>query len=151
MLWIGKLELERNVRMDDCIFCKIACGDIKGLRVYEDELTLAFMDTAGDADGHILVVPKVHVTNILDCDETTLKNVILTVKKVSNHLVDNCGYDGVDLMCANGEAAGQSLPHFHIHIIPRHKQDGLGEKGEWPQFPGANKDILEVYQEVRFR
>lgn len=147
----GKPAFERRRKMDDCIFCKIARGEIPGLRVYEDEQTLAFMDTAMDVDGHILVIPKAHITNILDCDENILNKVILTVKKVSNHLVDNCGYHGVDLMSANGEAAGQSLPHFHIHIIPRREQDGLGRKGEWPRFPGSTKDIMEVYRKVQFR
>ena len=101
--------------------------------------------------GHILIIPKAHTTNILDCNEKLLSKVTLTTKKVSNHLVENCGYHGVDLMCANGEAAGQSLPHFHIHIIPRHEQDKLGAKGEWPKFPGAKEDIMEVYQKVRIR
>ena len=71
------------------------------------------------------------------------------MKKVSNRLVDNCGYNGVDLLCANGEAAGQSLPHFYIHIIHRRSGDGLGEQGEWPNFPGASKKIMDVYQELR--
>lgn len=71
------------------------------------------------------------------------------MKKVSNHLVDNCGYNGVYLLCANGEAAGQSLPHFYIHIIHRRSGDGLGEQGEWPNFPGTSKNIMDVYQELR--
>ncbi len=135
--------------MEDCIFCKMASGEIRGLRVYEDENTLAIMDIAKDVDGHILVVPKKHTVNILDCDEETLCHVMLTVKKVSNHLVDSCGYHGVDLMCANGEAAGQSVGHFHVHIIPRRNQDGLGGRGEWPIFPGAKSDLLEMYNRLR--
>lgn len=71
------------------------------------------------------------------------------MKKVSNHLVDNFEYNGVDLLCANGEAAGQSLPHFYIHIIPRRNGDGLGEQGERPEFPDAAKNIMDVYQELR--
>jgi histidine triad (HIT) family protein len=71
------------------------------------------------------------------------------VKKVSNHLVDNFEYNGVDLLCANGEAAGQSLPHFYIHIIPRRNGDGVGEQGERPEFPDAAKNIMDVYQELR--
>lgn len=71
------------------------------------------------------------------------------MKKVSNHLVDNFEYNGVDLLCANGEAAGQSLPHFYIHIIPRRNGDGVGEKGERPEFPDAAKNIMDVYQELR--
>ena len=135
--------------MSDCIFCKIACGEITGLRVYEDEHTLAFMDIAGDVDGHMLVIPKKHCVNILDCDHDTLSHVMHTVKMVCNHLVDNCGYEGVDLMCANGESAGQTMPHLHVHIIPRKMNDGLGGKGEWPSFPGAKRDIREVYEQLK--
>ena len=135
--------------MSDCVFCKIAKGEIPGLRVYEDEHTLAFMDIAMDVDGHMLVIPKEHAVNILDCGHEALAHVMHTVKIVSNLLTDNCGYDGVDLMCANGEAAGQTMPHLHIHIIPRRMHDGLGAKGEWPSFPGTKRDIREVYEEVR--
>ena len=138
-----------EIIMSNCVFCKIASGEIPGLRVYEDEHTLAFMDIAGDVDGHMLVIPKAHYVSILDCDPDTLSHVICTVKKVSNHLVDNCGYEGVDLMCANGESAGQTMPHLHIHIIPRKANDGLGNKGEWPSFPGAKRDIREVYQQLK--
>lgn len=135
--------------MDDCIFCKIASGAQPCLKVYEDEHTISFMDLAMDVDGHILVIPKQHFKNILDCDSPTLTAAIHTVKRVSNHLVEHCGYDGVDIMSANDESAGQSLPHFHIHIIPRAYHDGLGEKGEWPRFPGAKHDLQFMYQKVR--
>ena len=135
--------------MSDCVFCKIAGGEITGLRVCEDEYALAFMDIAGDVDGHMLVIPKKHYISILDCDPDTLAHVIRMVKRVSNHLVDHCDYEGVDLMCANGESAGQTLPHLHIHIIPRKTNDGLGGKGEWPSFPGAKRDIREVFKEVK--
>lgn len=137
--------------MDDCIFCKIARGEIQGLRLYEDEATLAIMDIAMDVDGHILVIPKAHVTNILDCDTALLDKVMATIKRVSNHLVNHCGYQGVDLLSANGRAAGQSVPHFHVHIIPRRDDDGLGETGAWPDFPGATQDITELYEKLRLQ
>lgn len=137
--------------MSDCAFCKIASGEIPGLRVYEDEHTLAFMDIAGDVDGHMLVIPKTHCVSILDCDHDTLSRVMHTVKVVCNHLADNCGYDGVDIMNANGESAGQTMPHLHIHLIPRRLHDGLGGNGEWPSFPGAKHDIFEVYGQVKMR
>jgi len=135
--------------MDDCIFCKIASGIQPCMKVYEDEWTISFMDIAKDVDGHILVIPKKHYKNILDCDYDTLHAVINTVKLVSNHLVDNCGYDGVDIMSANDESAGQSLPHFHIHIIPRAIDDGLGGVGEWPHFTGAKYELEYMYKKVR--
>ena len=132
--------------MNDCIFCKIASGEIQGLRVYEDAETLAFMDVAKDVDGHILVIPKKHCKNILDCDPDTLSAVMNTVKKVSLHLTEKCGYDGVNLLNASDESAGQSVPHFHIHIIPRRKGDGIDA---WPEFKGAKDEITDVFERIR--
>ena len=134
--------------MSDCVFCKIASGEIPGLRVYEDEHTLAFMDIAMDVDGHMLVIPKKHCVSILDCDHATLAHVMHTVKVVCDHLVDRCGYDGVDIMNANGEAAGQTMPHLHIHLIPRRLNDGLGAKGEWPSFLGAKEDLTVMHKRL---
>ncbi len=135
--------------MEQCVFCNIAQGAINCLKVYEDEYTLALMDIAGDVDGHILVIPKEHCENMLDCSNELFTHVMSTVKLVSNHLVEKCGYDGVDIMNANDESAGQSVMHLHIHIIPRKVNDGLGSKGEWPVFNGAKQDIFEVFNKVR--
>ena len=134
--------------MSDCIFCKIASGEIQGMRVYEDAETLAFMDLAKDVDGHVLVIPKKHCKNILDCDAETLSAVMNTVKKVSLHLTEKCGYDGVNLLNASDESAGQSMPHFHIHIIPRRKNDGIDA---WPSFAGAKEEIADVFQRIRLQ
>ncbi len=134
--------------MSDCIFCKIASGEIQGMRVYEDAETLAFMDLAKDVDGHVLVIPKKHCKNILDCDAETLSAVMNTVKKVSLHLTEKCGYDGVNLLNASDESAGQSMPHFHIHIIPRRKNDGIDA---WPAFTGAKEEIADVFERIRMQ
>lgn len=134
--------------MSDCIFCKIASGEIQGMRVYEDAETLAFMDLAKDVDGHVLVIPKKHCKNILDCDAETLSAVMNTVKKVSLHLTEKCGYDGVNLLNASDESAGQSMPHFHIHIIPRRKNDGIDA---WPAFAGAKEEIADVFERIRMQ
>ncbi len=132
--------------MSDCIFCKIISGEIPSRKIYEDEWTFAFMDVAQDVDGHILVVPKAHRKNILDCDEETLAQLMRTVKKISNHLTEKCGYNGVNLLNASDESAGQSVPHFHIHIIPRKQGDGVDG---WPRFGGAKLDADEVFTRVR--
>ena len=132
--------------MADCIFCRIASGEIPSRKLFEDEWTMAFMDVAKDVDGHILVIPKKHVKNILDCDEETLASVMATVKRISNHLTANCGYDGVNLLNASDESAGQSVPHFHIHIIPRKTGDGIDG---WPHFDGAKQDMDEVFARIR--
>ena len=132
--------------MNDCVFCRIASGGIQGLRVYEDAETLAFMDIAKDVDGHILVIPKKHCNNIMDCGRDTLNAVMQTVKTVSMHLTEKCGYDGVNLLNACGESAGQSVPHFHIHIIPRKRNDQIDA---WPRFGGAKQELMSVFGRVR--
>lgn len=129
-----------------CIFCKIASGEAPCLKVYEDENTMVFMDVAGDVDGHMLAIPKKHVKSILDCDAETLAHLMVTVKKVSNHCVDHCGYEGVNLLNASDESAGQSVPHFHIHIIPRKQNDGIDA---WPEFAGARCKTEDLYQQLR--
>ncbi len=132
--------------MDNCIFFRIASGKVQSLKVYENEKTLAFMDIAKDVDDHILVIPKKHCKNILDCDSETLSAVMQTVKAVSNHLTEHCGYDGVNLLNASDESAGQSVSHFHIHIIPRKNDDGIDA---WPRFEGAKEDIQTVFEKVK--
>jgi histidine triad (HIT) family protein len=79
--------------MPDCIFCKIIAGIFPCMKVYEDGKTIAIMDVAKDVDGHILVIPKEHYKNILDCDYDILSAVISTTKKVSLHLIQDCSYD----------------------------------------------------------
>ena len=131
-----------------CVFCKIVNGDIPSFKVYEDEYTVVFMDIANDVDGHMLAIPKKHVKCILDCDTETLHHLMEAVKKVANHCVDNCGYHGVNLLNARDESAGQSVPHFHIHIIPRKSGDGVDA---WPKFDGTNHEMEELFQKLRIR
>ena len=132
--------------MASCIFCRIAAGEVPGLKVYEDAATLAFMDAAKDVDGHMLVIPKKHCGSILDCDPETLDAVFRTVKTVSEHLTGKCGYEGVNLLNASGVSAGQSVPHFHVHVIPRKPNDGIDA---WPHFEGAKVDVRDVFDRVK--
>ena len=132
--------------MDGCIFCRIVSGEIPSMKIYEDEMTFAFMDIAKDVDGHILVIPKEHCKNLLDCDTETLASVMQTVKTVSTHLTAECGYEGVNLLNASEECAGQSVPHFHIHIIPRKRNDQIDA---WPHFDGAKQDIQSVFERLK--
>ncbi len=132
----------------DCIFCRIVRGEADSLKVYEDSETLVIMDIAKDVDGHMVAMPKKHVKSILDSDEETLGRLMRAVKKVSNHCVSECGYDGVNLLNASDEAAGQSVPHFHIHIIPRKKDDGIDA---WPKFDGAKQEIAEIHKRLAIK
>lgn len=129
--------------MEDCIFCKIINGEIPCMKVYEDEHTLSFMDIANDVDGHMLVIPKKHCTNILDADEKTLHHVMDTVKKVSDHCVKNCGCEGINILNANNQCAGQSVFHLHMHIIPRKNGDRLSSE---PKFTGALRSLEENHK-----
>lgn len=128
-----------------CVFCEIVAGRAPSLKIYEDDDVLSFLSTARDVDAHILVIPKKHCKGVMDCDEATLGSVMRAVKKISNHLVAHCGYTGVNLLNASDESAGQSVPHFHIHLIPRRADDGLDT---WPHLPGAQEEREVVCQRL---
>lgn len=132
--------------MEDCVFCKIVKGELPSYKIYEDEYTYVFLDIAEDVNGHMAAIPKKHVNNILDCDEETLERLMTTVKRVSNHCVDQCGYQGVNLLNASDESAGQSVAHFHIHIIPRKKGDGIDA---WPDFKGSTIENEVIFEQLK--
>ena len=132
--------------MNDCIFCKILKGELPCMKIYEDEHTLAFLDIAKDVDGHILVIPKKHVTNILDADGETLSHVMNTVKKIGAHLTENCGYEGMNILNANNECSGQTVFHLHIHLIPRKRGDGVAG---FPKFAGAEIPLEEMCERLK--
>ena len=102
---------------ENCIFCKIANGKSPCYKIYEDDWSLAFLDISKDTYGHTLVVPKQHAESILDCPDEILSHVINTVKKVSNHYVNKCGFKGVNILNASGKEAQQSVFHLHFHIL----------------------------------
>ena len=129
-----------------CPFCRIAQGEAPCYRIYEDEYTLAFLDTAGDVEGHTLVIPKVHVETIDHCPEEIALQLTGTVRLVSEHYVKDCGYDGVNILSASGKTAQQSVPHLHFHILPRKQGDGLNA---WPRLGKDHHDLQEVAQRLR--
>ena len=131
--------------MGECIFSKIIKGEAPAMKIYKDEYTMAFMDIAKDVDGHLLVIPKKHFTNILDCNDEYLINLMRTVKRIANHLVDDCGYEGVNLLNASDESAGQSVFHFHIHVIPRKLGDNIKA---WPNFGGAETPTEDIFKRI---
>lgn len=132
----------------DCIFCNIINGKFPSRIVYEDAHTIVFMDIAKDVDGHMVVAPKKHVTNLFDCDPETLHHLTDTLQTVSKHCVEQCGFEGINVLHASGEAADQSVPHFHFHLIPRKKGDGIDA---WPNFEGARREIEKVFEELKMQ
>lgn len=110
--------------MSDCIFCKIVEKEIPATIVYEDEHTLAFMDIAPIVKGHVLVIPKTHYDPITETPDEVIARLHTVAKRVAQAQIDGVGADGVNIMQNNGAAAGQEVPHIHIHVIPRFNDDG---------------------------
>ena len=110
--------------MKDCLFCKIINGEIPSYKIYEDDFCYAFLDIANDVYGHTLVIPKKHYESMMTADTATLSRMIETCKKIGNHYVKDCGFDGYNLFNCTGEAAQQSVFHVHFHILPRKLGDG---------------------------
>ena len=110
---------------ENCIFCKIAKGEIPSHKVYEDDDFLAFLDIAPAAMGHTLIIPKRHAGNLFELDAVSAARLIPLAQKLAEKVKAETGCEGVNLLQNNGEAAGQSVFHFHLHIIPRFAGDGV--------------------------
>ena len=131
----------------DCVFCKIRDGEIPSMRVYEDDRTLAFMDINPLNAGHTLVIIKAHEPTIFDADAADLAAAMATAKRVARALRDAMKPDGLNVMQANGAAAFQSVPHLHLHLIPRFIRDGKGF--DWQLVPGNRDEILANAEKIR--
>jgi histidine triad (HIT) family protein len=118
----------------DCIFCKIVAGEIPSIKVYEDEATLAFMDINPLGEGHVLLVPKRHFVGLFDADDEAMGHVMAAAARVARAMKSVLGIDSMNLLQANGRWAAQSVLHFHVHLIPRRENDGLGM--DWGLAPG---------------
>ena len=116
--------------MSDCIFCRIVAGEIPAARVFEDEATIAFMDIGAVNPGHVLVATRAHVENVCGLDDAQAAAVMRTVARVSRAVRDAFAPGGVNLFQANGRAAGQTVFHFHVHVLPREEGDGM--RLDWP-------------------
>ena len=105
----------------NCIFCKIANGEIPSTTLYEDEDFRVILDLGPATRGHALLLPKNHFANLFELDDETAQKAILVAKKMAGKMKDALGADGFNLVQNNGEAAGQTVFHFHMHLIPRYK------------------------------
>lgn len=132
--------------MADCIFCKIAAGEIPSIKVYEDEATLAFMDINPIAEGHLLVIPKTHAATIDTCDDASLAAAMRTVRRVVPAVRKALGVDALNVLQNNGEAAGQSVHHVHFHLVPRRPGDDVPIK--WVMKPGDQDAIQGLGQRI---
>lgn len=129
--------------MKDCIFCKIVDGDIPNYTVYEDSQVLAFLDINPHAKGHTVIVPKVHAETIFDLNEELQKHFFPAIQKVMERIEEVLGPDGYNVGWNQLEAAGQVVPHLHVHIMPRWKGDGGGSMHSIVKNPG-DQGVEEV-------
>lgn len=112
--------------MENCIFCKIANGEIPSATLYEDEEFRVILDLGPASRGHALILPKAHAANIYELPEETAGKAMILAKRMAEKLTDALNCDGFNILQNNGEAAGQTVFHFHMHLIPRYKGDQVG-------------------------
>lgn len=127
-----------------CIFCKIVAGEIPAAKVYEDALTIAFMDIGQVNPGHVLVASKRHAVTVLDLTPEEAAAIMVTAQRIAIAAQVAFEPDGITLFQANGEAGGQTVRHMHMHVLPRHAQDGVALS--WPRKEPAPQ-LLQGYAE----
>ncbi len=135
--------------MTDCVFCKIIAGDIPAFKVYENDDTIAFMDINPLHPGHVLVIPREHSANVYEVSDEAIAAAARTARRVAlavNAVVDP---DGLNVLQCNGPAAGQSVFHFHMHVLPRRLDDGAALN--WEVIPGNMEEIGALAEKIRAR
>lgn len=133
--------------MTDCVFCKIRDGQIPSFKIFEDEQTLAFMDINPLNSGHCLVITKAHAATLFEAALGDLHAAIATAQRVALAIREGLKPDGLNMLQANGAAAFQSVPHFHLHLIPRWANDGKGF--DWKLVPGNREHIMKAGERLR--
>ncbi|WP_078390828.1 HIT family protein [Shouchella patagoniensis] len=135
--------------MTDCIFCKIIAGEIPSVKVYEDNDILAFFDISQVTKGHTLVIPKHHHENVFELPEGVAATLFAAVPKIATALQTTFEPTGLNILNNNGESAGQSVFHYHLHLLPRYEETGLygslwNEAQATPDLEGLKKYALKV-------
>ena len=113
------------MKVDNCIFCKIAAGEIPSTTIYEDEDFRVILDIEPAAKGHALILPKEHYANLYELDDALAAKALVVAKKVITQMTEVLGCDGYNVLQNNGATAGQTVFHFHMHLIPRYKEDDV--------------------------
>ena len=130
------------MKKEDCIFCKLANGDIPTNSIYEDDEFKVILDASPATKGHALILPKNHFDNIYEVDDATASKIFPLAKKLASHMTEKLGCDGFNILQNNGEAAGQTVFHLHVHLLPRYK----GENAilEWDHLEFTDEEMTEI-------
>lgn len=134
------------MKKDDCIFCKIANGEIPSATLYEDEVFRVILDLGPATRGHALILPKEHAANLYELPDDTAAAVMKLAKKMALTMRERLCCDGLNLVQNNGEAAGQTVSHFHLHLIPRYKEDG--QNINWVPTEPTQDELEAVRKEI---
>ena len=135
---------DRQMKKEDCIFCKIATGEIPSKTIYEDGQFRVILDLGPAAKGHALILPKSHDANLYELPDETAAEVMKLAKKMALRLRDRLHCDGLNLVQNNGETAGQTVSH--IHLIPRYEGDG--QKINWVPSQPSQEELEAVRKEI---
>lgn len=135
--------------MSDCIFCKIINGEIPAAKVYENEHVFAFLDISQVTKGHTLVIPKIHKENVFELTSDIAKNIFEAVPAIANAIKTEFQPIGLNVLNNNGEEAGQSVFHFHMHLIPRYgKGDGFGAVWKTHDSEYTSEDLKAIASNI---
>ena len=132
--------------MNDCIFCKIAKGEIPSATVYEDDDFRVIMDISPASEGHMIILPKEHAANVYELSDATASKIYVLAKKLATALKDELDCDGINILQNNGEAAGQTVFHLHMHIIPRYYSDDISIR--WNQGKSDADSLAELSKSI---
>ena len=132
--------------MNDCIFCKIAKGEIPSKTIYEDEMFRVILDLGPATKGHALILPKEHFANLYELPDNYAEALMKVARKVGLLMKDKLSCDGLNLVQNNGEIAGQTVFHFHMHMIPRYEGDGqvIG----WKPGEPTEEELEQIQSEI---
>jgi len=137
------------LRDPDCVFCKIVSAEIPATVVYESHAIIAFLDVGPLADGHLLVIPKEHFAGLTDLPGVKCAQVAEAIPYLGRALLRVTGAQGFNLLCNQGQAAGQVVEHVHFHLIPRCSADGLGYRWNVGKYaPGRDAELAAAYQKA---
>ncbi len=132
------------MKKDSCIFCKLANGDIPTKTIYENDIFRVILDAGPATRGHALILPKDHYENIYDIPAEVAGAAMILAKQLASKMTEALHCDGFNLVQNNGEVAGQTVFHFHLHLIPRYKKDPNDTMIAWTPQTAEDKDMEEL-------
>ena len=136
------------MRDENCIFCKIANGEIPSVTLYEDEDFRVILDLGPASKGHDLILPKNHYANLFEMPDEVAAKVLPIAKKVAAHLKETLQCDGINLVQNNGEVAGQTVHHFHMHVIPRY-EGGNAKDVTWSHSEFRAEELDAIRDQIK--